>query len=103
MDLPAQPPPDVPAPPPTEQARKSRRRFGMILLMGVVPLLAVPLVAQHYIENRRRRDHGVREYVNNAREVHKALFEFDVEYGSFPRADTIPRVQADTGTTLPLG
>ena len=40
---------------------------------------------------------------NNAREIHKALFEFDVEYGEFPSASTIPKVQSETSTTMPLG
>jgi len=40
---------------------------------------------------------------NNAREIHKALFDFDVEYGEFPSASSIPKVQVDSSTTMPLG
>ncbi|HEX7262154.1 MAG TPA: hypothetical protein VF258_10095, partial [Luteolibacter sp.] len=41
-----QPPPDVPAPPPSEQALQSRRKMGGIIWIGVgaiLILLALPL------------------------------------------------------------
>lgn len=75
----------------------------MILLLGAVPLLAAPLIVPQVLYTQRRGPCGARMAVNNVRQVHQALFEFDVEYGNFPDAATIPKVQGDTSTTMPLG
>lgn len=98
------PPSNALAPPPSEAALKSRRSYriiwglgiGSLLLFLVVGLASPPVL-------RSPKDAGKNEAVNNAREIHKALFEFGVEYGEFPSASTIPKVQAETSTTMPLG
>ena len=43
------------------------------------------------------------EGISHSREVHGALIEFDVQYGTFPNASTIPKVRNDTATSLDLG
>ena len=79
----------------------------MIWIFGVTCLLLLPVVGitifSWRFQARRARVHDLPAVVNNAREIHKALYEFDVEYGEFPRASTISRVQGDTSTTMPLG
>lgn len=102
--LPEQPPPNAPAPPPSEAAKRSRRSYHIIwgvgiasLLLLLVACLTAPLVF------RSRKINELTEAVNNAREIHKVLFEFDVKYGGFPSASTIPKVQSETSTTMPLG
>ena len=99
-----QPPPNAPAPPPSVAALRSRRSYRIIWGVGIGSLLLF-LVVAWIIPNVIRSQRGSAENisVNNAREIHKALFEFHVEYGSYPNPHTIPSVIARTGTTLPLG
>ena len=99
-----QPPPNAPAPPPSEVVLKSRGRYHIIWGVGITSLLLFLVVALLFpVVLRSQR--GARETIAvcNAREIHKALFEFHIEYGSYPNPDTIPSVIARTGTTLPLG
>lgn len=101
---PEQPPPNAPAPPPSEAALKSRRRYHIIWGVGIASLLlffVVGLLSPIVLRSRKGSAENIS--VNNAREIHKALFEFHVEYGSYPNPHTIPSVIARTGTTLPLG
>jgi hypothetical protein len=71
------------------------------ILMGVVPLLLFFLSAPLVFRSRKKAEQT--EAVNNARELHKALYEFHVEYGSYPSPSTIPLVIENTRTTLALG
>lgn len=52
---------------------------------------------------RSRRPADRTEAINNIKQVWLVLLEFDDEYGAYPDASTIPKVQATTGTTLTLG
>jgi hypothetical protein len=40
---------------------------------------------------------------SNVRQLYLSLYEFEVEYGSYPSSLTIPQVRAKTGTSLTLG
>jgi len=72
--------------------------------MGLVPLLlflAAGLTAPFVLRARKK---PYQTYaVNNARNIHKALSEFQAKYGSYPSPETIPLVIKETGTTLSLG
>lgn len=103
MDLPPQPPPDVPAPPPGPEAIRSRRIMRGILWLGGISMVFIlgifitrALIPGHSIPPRT-------EAVSNIRQIGLNLFAFEEDYGRFPDATTIPAVQARTGTTLALG
>lgn len=97
-----QPPPDAPAPPATEAALVSRRKWKWLWMVGLGSMVAV--VASPLFLMRRRSCHSpAREATNNARQLGLALFEFETEYGKFPNATTILPVQQATGTALPMG
>lgn len=99
-----QPPPNAPAPLPSEAALRSRRSYYIIWSVGIASLLlflVVGLLSPIFLRSRKNADQT--EAVNNAREIHKALFEFDVEFGEFPSASSIPKVRSETSTTIPLG
>ena len=102
MDLPPQPPPDVPAPPPGPEAIRSRRIMNwktlgaLSLFLGYLILLSIPTF---YTPPPAPRTIAI----SNIRQIGVTLFAFDDQYGRFPDASTIPAVQAATGTTLHLG
>ena len=52
---------------------------------------------------QRGRGHEQVESVNNARQIGLALFEFDMEYGSFPDETTATKVRQKTGNQMHLG
>ena len=97
-----QPPPNAPAPPPSEAALRSRRQWRWILIVGLVSILGLVLAA-FLSQSGRRGPHFHVEAVNNARQIGLALFEFEYEYGAYPNAVTVAAVQKATGTTLLLG
>lgn len=101
MILLPQPPPDGPAPPPSEAALQSRRKMTWLWIVGVGSILLLPLLAPLTI--RQRGPHHQTEAVNNARQIGIALFEFEEEYGKFPDSSTIAAVRLETGTILNLG
>lgn len=101
MELPPQPPPDAPAPPPGPEAVRSRAWMQGILWAGGLSLLFLFLSSPLFLRSRKASDRT--EAINNIKQVGLALLEFDSEYGSFPDASTIGAVKAATSTTLPLG
>ncbi len=104
MDLPPQPPPDVPAPPPGPEAIRSRKIMRWILLVGslsILYLLAIRILPVAMA--RANAGHYKDQAVRNLRQIGLMIFLFDEEYGRFPDATTITTVQAATGTTLALG
>lgn len=105
MDLPSQPPPDAPAPPPGPEAIRSQILFRCILVVGILAaiLSAMVLLAPVFIKDINRRNVPRTEASNNAKQIHLALLDFDSDYGSFPDASTIADVKTSTSTTLPLG
>ncbi len=102
VSLRPQPPPDVPAPPPGDEANDSRIKMKMICLVGFVSIavLLVLVIGPRII---RVRNADRPEAINNMKQVGLALFEFDAEYGCFPDNATIPDVKSATSTTLALG
>jgi hypothetical protein len=98
-----QPPPNAPAPPPSDAAIQSRIKWnwlvgaGSLSIFGLFVLLTIPMTVRSY------KNTDQTEAVSNARQIGLALFEFDAEYGKFPDATTIAAVQKKTGSPLPLG
>ncbi len=99
-----QPPPDAPAPPPSEAAILSQKKLKWLWVAGVVSIIIIalagltaPLVA------RKRIICDQTEQVSNARQIGLALFEFENQYGSYPDAATATRIRSETKTTLNLG
>jgi hypothetical protein len=104
MDLPPQPPPDVPAPPPGPEAIRSRRVMRRIIVTGTLSIIGLILLGlASRVIFRTRGPHNGSEAISNAKQVGLCLIEFDAEYGCFPNASTIAAVNADTGSRLPLG
>ena len=102
--LPPQPPPDVPAPPPGPEARRSRWKMKAIIAFGLLcagPGLIGSLIAPHYFKVQKKVNYSIASA--NIRQISNQLFEFDAVHGKFPDATTIASVQAKTSTTLPLG
>ena len=101
MDLPPQPPPDVPAPPPGPEAIRSRRivkiLFGIPIAFVLLIAIMVPLVLRSKKANSRVHA------LSNLREIHQVLLEFESDYGKFPDTSTLPRVQAQDTTGLIFG
>lgn len=99
-----QPPPDAPAPPPSDEALRSRRWWRGIWISGTVSILFFLLfVLSAPLLFRSRKKSDQTEAVNNARQIGLAMFEFQEEYGKLPDSTTIAAVQSKTGTLLPLG
>jgi hypothetical protein len=102
MDLPEQPPPDAPAPPPGPEAMRSRRVMRWIIGVGILSIVGL-LIAGMTLLVDRRGNATLTEASHNMRSLHHALFNFDSDYGSFPDASTIKDVKDSTRTTLALG
>ena len=76
------------------------RGFTLVELLVVIVIIAAlaGLTAPMVMRQRKKADQT--EALNNAREIHKALFEFDVEYGSFPDRETQSQVREATESPL---
>ncbi len=99
-----QPPPNAPAPPPSEAALLSQRKWNRLLTVGLVSLgIVVLLVLTAPLILRSRKKSDQVEAISNSRQIGLALFEFETEYGKFPDPTTIAAVKTKTGTLLPLG
>jgi hypothetical protein len=99
-----QPPPNAPAPPPSEAALLSQRKWNRLLTVGLVSFGIVVLLGLTLpLTVRSRKKSNQVEAVNNARQIGLALFEFEAEYGKFPDATTIAAVRRKTDTSLSLG
>ena len=101
MDLPPQPPPDVPAPPPGPEAVRSRRIvkiiFGIPVAFVLLIAIMVPLVL------RSKKSNSLVHALSNLREIRQVLLEFESNYGKFPDASTLPQVQAQDTTGINFG
>jgi len=101
MDLPPQPPPDAPAPPPGPEAIRSRRivkiLFGVPIAFALLIAIMVPLVLRNQKAATRI------EALSNLRQIGQVLLEFESDYGTFPDASTLSRVQAQDTTGLIFG
>lgn len=97
-----QPPPDAPAPPPSEAALLSRRKMGWMIGLGIgsVFLLAILFSQPVVIRGHYNKDHV--QAVKNLHQVGNGLLEFEAEYGKFPDETTAVRIKRETGTKLTL-
>jgi len=103
MPLPEQPPPDAPAPPPGPEALKSRAKMTLIYWIGGLSILGLMLMfagAPLLLRSKVSADRT--EALNNIRQIGLALSDFEMDYGTFPAAATIPDVKATTSTSLTL-
>ncbi len=99
-----QPPPDAPAPPPSEAAALSQKKWKLLWRVGLVSVVGlVGLVLTAPLMIRSRVKTSQTEAVNNARQIGLALFEFETEYGRLPDVSTVAAVQTKTSTRLNLG
>lgn len=101
--MPAQPPPDAPAPPPSEAALRSHRWWRWIWVVGVSSVIGLLVGLGAPLVIRSPRNASLTEAVSNAKQIGLALFEFEGEYGKYPDDTTIAAVQSRTGSRLPLG
>lgn len=99
-----QPPPDAPAPPPGEEAVRSRGKMKWLIAVGVgsMLLLAVGWASPH-IFSRKRTDCDATEAMVNAYCVGVALSEFNLQHGRYPDSTTAAEVKRKTGSLLTLG
>lgn len=96
---------DESAPPLFEVTLLSEAQRRSIWVTGVV-LIVVILIwifPRPIIRSCGGRRSNQVEAVNHVRQIGLALFEFQVEYGKFPDAETIAAVQQKTGTELRMG
>ncbi len=97
-----QPPPNAPAPPPSEAALRSHRWWGWIWGVGLLSIVGLLIWGTQPLVIRSHRNSDQTEAVSNARQIGLALFEFDAKYGKFPDATTISAVSKDAATDLYL-
>jgi hypothetical protein len=102
MDLPLQPPPDAPAPPPGPEARRSRRIARWIFVTGGLLVVGFLTLAWIYLHNARSNA-NLANASGNLRSLHWGLMSFDADYGRFPDASTAGDVKTSTSATSPLG
>ena len=101
-----QPPPDAPAPVPSVAEVRSHARYRAIWTGGLVCLVGMVLVfiiLPQIVGKSRARSSRIFATSQAIGDVRAALIRFETEYGRFPDATTIPAVQRDSGTTMPLG
>lgn len=98
-----QPPPDAPAPLPSDAAILSRKKWRWLLIVGLICVALVLIGLMNPVVIRSPIKSDVTEAVSNARQIGLALFEFDAEYGRFPDASTISAVNKDEATNLDPG
>ena len=98
-----QPPPDAPAPPPSEEALQSQRKLRGIWITGMLSIFGLVLLSPIFFVRRPHHRGDQTEAISNARQIRLALFEFQEEYGKFPDDTTIIPVQSKTGSLLPMG
>ncbi len=99
-----QPPPGAPVPPPSEHAVRSRKRFHVIVWMGVLSiiiLLSVIVVAP--LVMRSKKAGNFTAALLSARMINAALMEFEKDYGRYPDTTTISEVRTRTGTDMIFG
>lgn len=102
MTMLPQPPPNAPAPPPTDAAILSQKKWNWLVWVGLFSILIVLLGLMAPLTIRSRTKSDQTEAVNNARQIGLVLFEFDTKYGKYPDASTILDVSKDAAMDLNL-
>lgn len=77
--------------------------FMWLLLGGILLIIGGFLIMVDRLGRQRGRGHEQVAAVNNARQIGLALFEFEMEYGSFPDETTATKVRQKTGTQMHFG
>lgn len=80
--------------------RTTARGFTLVELLVVITIIAalVGLTAPMVIKNMKKGPFV--EALNNSKQIHLALIEFDKEYNSFPDKETLPLVKESTDSPL---
>ena len=94
-----QPPPDAPAPPPGEEALRSRWKMRWVMIVGIACVIFLPL----RIGVIRNGAKSAKETEHNIRQLGMALREFDTYYGKFPDSSTYQLAWESTASTLDFG
>lgn len=104
MTLIPQPLSDVSAPPLSEAAIISQKKWKWLWIVGIGSILGflVPLLLTPFMI-RVRRIPPQTQAVNNARQIGIALIEFQEEFGQFPSPSTIAKLRSESGTLLSIG
>jgi hypothetical protein len=85
MTMLPQPPPNAPAPPPSETALRSQRIWRWIWVTGVISILLSLLLSAPMVFRSRKASDQIKA-LSNARQIGSALFEFESEFGKYPEA-----------------
>jgi hypothetical protein len=93
-DMLPQPPPDAPAPPPSEAALLSQKKMRWLLGVGIFSVVCVIGFGIHKL-NVKFQERYLTEAIGNVRCFGFALYTFEEDYGSFPSAATGPEVQSN--------
>lgn len=97
-----QPPPDIEPPPPSEQAIRSRRWMGWIIVVGVVSVVGLGHFGYLWVASEIKKA-NLNTAISSAKLMGLALSEFDAEYGKFPGSDTVADVnRKNPGHGIPL-
>ncbi len=79
-----------------------RRGFTLVELLVVIVIIAALAGLTAPMVMRQQKKAATTEAMNNARQLFLGLFEFDVEYGSYPDNDTAEYVRDDTDSQLQM-
>ncbi len=102
MTMLPQPPPNAPAPPPSPEAIRSRRKWRALWLVGTASILILSfMLYDRYRQQQQRVDRE--EAISHLRSMSMAFFVFEPDYGGYPSEKTAKLVRDDTGTALTLG
>ncbi|MES2474415.1 MAG: hypothetical protein V4640_01450 [Verrucomicrobiota bacterium] len=100
--------PNLPQSPPFDRkyfmALKRGWKMGCLGIGGVALIAILMLFLAEYLYLRKHaHSRGMTETVNNARQIGIALAEFQIEYGKYPDATTIPEVSKRADSSFALG
>jgi len=80
----------------------ARRGFTLVELLVVIVIIAALAGLTAPMVMKQQKKAATTEATSNARQLFLGLFEFDVEYGSYPDNDTADAVRRETETQLNL-
>jgi hypothetical protein len=100
MDLPPQPPPDVPAPPPGPEAIRSRK-WKKLLYSALIAFVLIGILASYVLRQAKQADRIHAQ--SNLRIIFQELLEFESQYQKFPDDSTLPQIEVQDDTGLEFG